>query len=357
MILATHLRECTCTSTKPLPSPYFPDLSKRTPKLTHDFHLDTMFNPTWMNGPHVFAFDERGMVVVPGTTNAAVTTGHPGRIGTPSPVSSNPWRAPAVRSTLELSSTSSTATFTSSSATASSAEELSRIHKPWKLATLTEQDDAAFEELMAFVAAESLLQRVPLTAYAGATSVTTPTSTTMTGISEANWNAVLDQFSAEPSNRRPPSDDDVTDTDDATSNAEIEKKFPATPPACTMSPSSTSGASHSDESFVIPTPHQRGERVPFMVLHAQVPSPCVNEEEELRFEQEVALEKAFVGLERLRKKAPPPLRLEGQEVEVEWSCVLLQEGAGDDVGECTPVCNEVLSPLTAGLLVKPIDPL
>ncbi|KAI6106984.1 hypothetical protein EDD16DRAFT_134808 [Pisolithus croceorrhizus] len=316
-----------------------------------------MFNPTWMDGPHVFAFDERGMVVAPGTAKTAVATGHPGCIGTPSPVFSKPWCAPAVRSTLESSSTSSTVTFTSSSATASSTEELSRIRKPWKLATLTEQDDAEFEELMACVAAESLFQQVPLTAYGGASFATTPTSTTMTAISEANWNAVLDQFSAEPSNRRPPHDEDVTDIDDATSNAEIENKVPTTSPACTMSPSSTSGASHSDESFVVPTPHRRGERVPFMVLHEQVPSPCVDEEAELRFEQEVVLEKVFVGLERLRKKAPPPLRLEGEEVGVEWSCVLLQEDAGGDVGECTPVCNEMLSPLTAGLPVRPVDPL
>lgn len=347
MILTTHLRQRTCTSVKSLASPYFSDLCKRTPKLTYDFHLDTMFNPTWMDGPHVFAFDERGMVVLPGTAEAAVAVGHPGCIGTPSPVFSKPWSAPAVRSTPE---SSSTVTLTSpSTAASSSAEGLSRIRKPWKLATLAEQDDAEFEELMAHVTAESLLQQVPLTAYADASFSTAPTSKTMNAIVEENKYAVLDQFSAGANSRRPHNDED------ATSNSEVENKVPTTPPVWTMSPSSTSAASHSDESFVVPTPHQRGERIPFTVLHEHVPSPCDDKEAELRFEQEVALEKVVVGLERLRKKAPSPLRLECEEAEVERGCVLFQGDTGGDIGEGTPVCNEVLSPLTAGFPVRPVD--
>lgn len=308
-----------------------------------------------MDGPHVFTFDERGMVVLPGTAKAAVAVGHPGCIGTPSPVFSKPWSAPAVRSTPESSSsTSSTATFTSSpsSTTASSsAEELSRIRKPWKLATLTEQDDAEFEELMARIAAESLLQHVPLTAYADASFSIAPTSKTANAIVEENKYAVLDQFSAEAGSPRPHNDED------AASNSEIENKVPTTPPLWTMSPSSTSAASHSDESFVVPTPHQRGERIPFTVLHEHAPSPCADKEAELRVEQEeeVALEKVVVGVERLRKKAPSPLRLECEEAEVERNCVLFQGDAGGDIGEGTPVCTEVLSPLTAGFPVRPGD--
>ncbi|KAH0831340.1 hypothetical protein J3R83DRAFT_13991 [Lanmaoa asiatica] len=32
---------------------------------THDFHLDTHFNPVWMSGPHVFSFVKDGTVVRP----------------------------------------------------------------------------------------------------------------------------------------------------------------------------------------------------------------------------------------------------------------------------------------------------
>ncbi|KAI6043537.1 hypothetical protein EDC04DRAFT_2890928 [Pisolithus marmoratus] len=321
-----------------------------------------MFNPTWMDGPHVFTLDENGMVVVPGTAKtAAPAAGRPGCIGTPSLAFSKPWYTPAVRSTPK-SSISSVFTSTSLPTTASSSpisgEELSRVRKPWKLATLTEQDDAEFEELMARVAAESLLQHVPLTAYADTRGAATPTSTTVTATAEGNGDGVLEPFAAEAGDRGSPHDVISIDID-ATVIAEIENEAPQTPLACTVSPSSTSGVSHSDESIDIPTPRQRGERVPFMVLHEDVSSPCVDEDAELCIEQEVALEKVVIGLERLRKKAPPPLRLEGdaaaEEVGVEWSCVLLQGDAGGDADERTPVCSKVLSPLTVGLPVRPVD--
>ncbi|KAF9222276.1 hypothetical protein BS17DRAFT_783461 [Gyrodon lividus] len=124
----------------------------------------------------------------------------------------------------------------------------------------------------------------------------------------------------------------------------------------------TSQASEPEESPLIPTPEKRGDHFPFGVLHEKT----VSLEEE-------PLEKV-VGFERLRRKAPPPLHLEGSEDidEDDSGCFLFNNVCGMNEGadgmmekrvspllpHGTPVqqlndCydRQVLSPLTAGIPV------
>ncbi|KAI5995315.1 hypothetical protein F5J12DRAFT_856026 [Pisolithus orientalis] len=267
-----------------------------------------------MDGSHVLTFDEQEMIT---TAKAAAAAGRLGCIGTPSPAFGQPCHTPAGFSAPEFSSTSSDFTCPSSSPTTAPSTLISAEEQ-------TEQDDAELEELMI----PGCLRRQLLSAaYADALGATAPASASMSATVEENGKGVLDALAAEASHRGSSDDENST---------EIGNKAPTTPSANTFAPSSTSDTSHSDESVDIRTPSQR---VPFKVLEECRSCPCIDDVGDLRFGQ-------GEELERLRKKAPPPLRLGddivAEEADVEWSCVFLKEDAGGvDADERTLVCSEV----------------
>lgn len=253
--------------------------------MTRDFHLDTLFNPIWTEGPHVFTFSESGTVI------------HPKNIASRSHAS-NAFRQP-------LRPSSPAARTYADAVKAPPFSLLSRMRKPWKNATMTEQDDAEFEALMTRSIAEA--SRSPQSSESASDSVYT-------------WPPDLSACRREAQTE--------------TCRDKSENDAPSTPYMVSPSNSQTSET----DSSVIPTPDKRGDRMPFMVLHET--SPCFEEEE---------LEKILVGVERLRRKAPPPLCLEGtMKYESDSTCVLLKEDATILISHPW-VAQQVLSPLTAGI--------
>lgn len=277
--------------------------------------MPKLTNSTWMDGSHVLTFDEQGMI----TTAKAAAAGRLGCIGTPSPAFGQPCHTPAGLSAPEFSSASSDFTCPSSAPTTAPSTVVSAEEQ-------IEQVDAELEELMARVPAGSLLQQLPLAAYADAFGATAPASARMSATVEENEKGVPDALAAEGGDRGSPDDENST---------EIENKALTTPPAYTFFPSFTLDTSHSDEPAVIHTPP---ERVPFIVLDECGCPQCIVEER--------GSEKVDIWLERLREKAPPPLRLGddivAEEADVEWSYVFLKEDAGGvDADEDTLARSEV----------------
>ncbi|KAG2132766.1 hypothetical protein DEU56DRAFT_439662 [Suillus clintonianus] len=172
-----------------------------------------------------------------------------------------------------------------------SSQDLS--HKPWKNIAITEYDDAEFEELQARLASEVEDNNLVYT-----------------------WPPDLAAYRREAEERG--------------SGKRVEYAEGNGVPAAFYgaSPTSTAGSSP-----MILTPTLRDYDA--QILHEVLPEP------------EAALEKV-VGLKRLRRKAPPPLRLNGkktsQHVINEIGCTLL---IGD--AECTAREIRRLSPLTAAM--------
>lgn len=271
-----------------------------------------MFDPTWIDGSHVLTFDEQGII----PTAKAAAAGRPGYSGTPSPAIRQLRHTLADLSAPEFSSTSSDFTCPSSSPTTAPSTLISAEEQ-------TEQDDAEVEELMI---RGNLLRQLFSAAYADALGATAPAPASMSAIVEENEKGVLDVLAAEGGDRGSPNDENST---------EIGNKAPTTPSANTFAPSSTSDTSHSDEFADIHTPPQH---VSFKVLEECGCPQCIVEER--------GSEKVDIWLERLREKAPPPLRLGddivAEEADVEWSYVFLKEDAGGvDADERTLVCSEV----------------
>lgn len=280
-MVVEYIRQQTTTT---LTNPYFPDLPKQI--MTRDFHLDTLFNPIWTEGPHVFTFSESGTVIHP--KNIA-SRGHP----------SNAFRQP-------LHPSSPAARTYADAVKAPPSSLLSRMRKPWKNATMTEQDDAEFEALMSRSIAEA------------------------SHSSQSSGNESDNVYTWPP--------DLSACRREAQAETCLDKNENDAPSTLYMVSPSNSRTSETDSS-VIPTPDKRGDRMPFMVLHEM--SPCFEEEE---------LEKILVGVERLRRKAPPPLRLaDNMTDKPDNTFVLLQEDA------TIPMGQEVLSPLTAGIPVQRVD--
>ncbi|KAL4068769.1 hypothetical protein V8B97DRAFT_1901496 [Scleroderma yunnanense] len=279
MMIAAHIHQQTTTK---LTNPYFPDLPKQT--MTRDFHLDTLFNPIWTDGPHVFIFSESGTVVRP--TCVA-----------PRRHASNAFRQP-----LSLCSRPSPAARTYANAvTTPSSSLLGHIRKPWKNATMTEQDDAEFKALMAY----GTLDNFP-----------SPQSTVNENESVCPWPPVLSACYQE--------------VEAENLSNECEKNVPST--SFMVSPPH-SQISETD-SPVILTPDMRGDHISFMVLHD------TSSEEE-------ALEKVLVRAERLRRKAPPPLCLgEHRKEESVHDCVLLKENTTIPMGQEVSIFNLTIQVIT-----------
>ncbi|KAF8548641.1 hypothetical protein OG21DRAFT_1516098 [Imleria badia] len=102
-----------------------------------DFHLDTLFNPVWMSGSHVFSFAKDGTVVRPETYREEPYPGY---------------RASAASSSgrgVNGAGAASYSPFVIRSARTRVSKASRRMDKPWKNVAITEQDDAEFAAMQA----------------------------------------------------------------------------------------------------------------------------------------------------------------------------------------------------------------
>ncbi|KAH7929537.1 hypothetical protein BV22DRAFT_1029388 [Leucogyrophana mollusca] len=325
----------------------FPRTSKPYPRLpstkpaatTPDFYLDTLFNPTWTSGPYVFILEKPAQAPVQSykrstgavaplrssvrtntgisAARAAAMTANLSRPLDQSKKAMPPYfpksYATAVKS-VTLSSLNNNTVVRSPSEPVD-ADTLRYASKPWKNINITEVDDAAFEA--ASKETEEVLTWPPnLSAYTSPrpTPVSVPAFDVFTGATY------------------------LTDQNIAPPDAYMESS--------NLSESTVEG------SPTIPAPEHRGVRVPFGVLHESAREP----------ENDV-LEKV-IGLERLRRKAPPALQLDCVS-ENEWvddgAYVLLagveMHGTSSETHETSGTqASEQLSPLAAGIQVTSILP-
>lgn len=278
--------------------------------MTRDFHLDTLFNPIWTDGPHVFTFNES--VTIFGPKNIVTRNYASNAFRRPSRPASS---APAARTYADA-------------VKAPPSSLLSRMRKPWKNATLTEQDDTEFEALMARSIAET------------SCSQQSPSNETKAESNKVcTWPPDLSAYRLEAQAKEP---------SEESRNSAPSTSYIVSPPNSQVSET---------ESSVIPTPENRGEHMPFMVLHET--SPYLEEE----------LERVLVGVERLRRKAlPAPLRLADNTKEESDDCMLLKEDAAISLSQEVRSfvhhlrirsrslgCQQALSPLTAAIPVRRVD--
>ncbi|KIJ63479.1 hypothetical protein HYDPIDRAFT_112894, partial [Hydnomerulius pinastri MD-312] len=229
-----------------------------------------------MSGPHVFSFANDGTVVPPKTSR-------------PSPYPSFFARQP-LRSTnrdqydLVSASGATASKSVAPSATRSYAEAVKAslsnnfcdVQKPWKNVAITEHDDAEFEAIMAAEEQkkEELQQELE--------EENEKEKKAKQAKLVYAWPPAMSSYFEvlEPA--------EEVDGGSVDENSAPELSYSV----------SASQESENEESAVIPSPKNRVDRVPFHILH----------EKPVLFEDE-ALERV-VGFERLRRKAPPPLRLD-----------------------------------------------
>ncbi|KAH7912696.1 hypothetical protein BJ138DRAFT_1147655 [Hygrophoropsis aurantiaca] len=319
------------------PDTYFRRQSSVKPtRITTDFYLDTLFNPTWTSGPHVFTIGKPAATVeVPASfsrnskkpmppfhpdvrQNAGNLTSNPiakaGALLRPMDcstkvVESNRHETHVAGAKSKPKSSSSVSSVSPRYNTSGDETRVLLDSKQRKNTNITEMDDADFKT--ASKKTELVLTWPPdLSAYA--TPILPRASVISDESTEQNY--LTDQNIAPP---------DLYIGSPTFSNASTEA------------------------STIVPSPRNRGERVPFGVLY-----------DSSKESKEETLEKV-VGLERLRRRAPLPLQLgekieSGDDYAKSVLLVAMQENPeilhnGFDTSDVQ--ANDQLSPLTAGIQV------
>ncbi|KAI9459747.1 hypothetical protein HD554DRAFT_2176806 [Boletus coccyginus] len=119
-----------------------PLVSKAVQGSNKDFYLDTLFNPVWMSGPHVFSFARDGKVMRPETYRAEPYPGY--RASAASSSGRNISHAGASTGSA-LSGPLPSLSFSRAHVSKASG----RMDKPWKNVAITEQDDVDFAAMVA----------------------------------------------------------------------------------------------------------------------------------------------------------------------------------------------------------------